>query len=430
MTETIQQALERIRALGSPEQLESMAACERLPSVRRKVNAHIHLPPNFSAFETVRQAVALASEQGVRVLGASNYYDFRIYADLAAEAHRHRIFPLFGLEIIVLLEDLAAAGVLINDPGNPGKMYICGKGLVRFEPMTAVAQDLISQIRRNDEARMRRMVEEMDSLFTARGVKTGLTAEEITDRIVSHHGVARESVCLQERHIAQAFQEALFELFRPANRIEKLSSITGIQSEAAPDNHVKVQNEIRTHLMKMGKPAFIPESFLNFAEAYRLILELGGIPCYPTLADGTSPICAYEDPPEKLVQLLLANRIYCAEFIPVRNRPEVLERYVRAMRAAGLVITGGTEHNTLDLIPLEPACIGGAAVPDEIEEIFWEGACVVAAHQFLRLHGRCGYVDDAGELNPAFGNGERRIDYFRRLGAAVVTRYDEQSFQS
>jgi hypothetical protein len=161
-----------------------------------------------------------------------------------------------------------------------------------------------------------------------------------------------------------------------------------------------------------------------------LILELGGIPCYPTLADGTWPICAYEDPPEKLVEVLLTNKVYCAEFIPIRNKPEMLERYVRVVRAAGLVITGGTEHNTPDLIPLEPTCIGGAPVPEAIREIFWEGACIVAAHQFLRLHGRCGYVDDAGELNPAFDDRERRIEHFRRLGAAVIERYYEQSSYS
>ena len=61
MAETIQQVMDRIRALASPEQLEVMAAQSRFPSIRPKVNAHIHLPPNFSAFESVQQAVELAS---------------------------------------------------------------------------------------------------------------------------------------------------------------------------------------------------------------------------------------------------------------------------------------------------------------------------------------------------------------------------------
>ena len=90
----------------------------------------------------------------------------------------------------------------------------------------------------------------------------------------------------------------------------------------------------------------------------------------------------------------------CAEFIPVRNTPDVLARYVRAMRAAGLFVTAGTEHNTLDLLPLAPTCLGGAPIPDDIQDIFWEGACVVAAHQYLTLNGRPGFVDDRGAAEP------------------------------
>ena len=47
------------------------------------VNAHIHLPPNFSAFETVSQAVGLAADQSVKVLGANNYYDYTVYTEMA-----------------------------------------------------------------------------------------------------------------------------------------------------------------------------------------------------------------------------------------------------------------------------------------------------------------------------------------------------------
>ncbi len=427
MNESIQAAFDRIRGLGTPEDLEAEGALGRIPDPRSAVNSHIHLPPNFSAFASVRQAVELASSQGVRILGASNYYDFSVYADLAAEGAKHRVFPLFGLEIMARITGPAGGSILINDPGNPGRMYICGKGIVRFNPMTPAAQHLMSRIRSNDDDRMRRMAEKLEEVFDAAGAGTGLTAEKIADRIVERYGVERTALCLQERHLAQAFQEALFERFPPEKRIEKLARICGSRPKASAHDHVMIQNEIRFHLMKKGKRAFVPEYFVDFAEAYRLTLELGGIPCYPTLADGTDPICPYEDPPEKLNEELLAKRVYCAEYIPIRNKPEVLERYVRSAREAGLVITGGTEHNTLNLIPLEPACVGGAPVPDAIRKVFWEGACVVAAHQFLRLHGRCGYVSDSGHLNPAFSDREQRIDYFRRLGGAVIARYDEQS---
>jgi hypothetical protein len=96
---------------------------------------------------------------------------------------------------------------------------------------------------------------------------------------------------------------------------------------------------------------------------------------------------------------------------------------VKAMRASGLVVTGGTEHNTLDLLPMEPECLKGAPVPDDVKEIFWEGACVVAAHQFLMLHGECGFVDAQGEPNPNYPDANSRIAAFKSLGEAVIHRY-------
>jgi hypothetical protein len=93
------------------------------------------------------------------------------------------------------------------------------------------------------------------------------------------------------------------------------------------------------------------------------------------------------------------------------------------MRGAGLVVTAGTEHNTLDLLPSEPTCLKGVAVPDDVQEIFWEGACVVAAHQFLTLHGRCGFVDAQGQPNPDYADADSRIAAFRSLGETVIQQY-------
>jgi hypothetical protein len=239
-------------------------------------------------------------------------------------------------------------------------------------------------------------------------------------------------VCVQERHVALAFQEEVFArvpaaLLRQgfgglAGRPEVLKRIFGAAAKAA-DDPVAVQNDIRTHLMKAGKAAFVEEALITFEQSYRLVLELGGIPCYPTLADGASPICGYEDPVEKLIERLHAGRIYSAELIPIRNQPAVLSHYVKTMRAAGFVMTGGTEHNTLDLLGIEPTCLKKQPMPDDVKEIFWEGACVAAAHQFLTLHGQCGYVDGSGALNPAYATQEERIASLARLGAAVMERY-------
>ena len=409
----------------SPGLLSDRARTGDQPKVRPKVNSHVHLPPNFTAFETIRQAVDLAAAQGVRVLGASNYYDYSIYRDFGNLAAERGVFPLFGLEIIALIDDLVAAGVKLNDPGNPGKMYICGKGITQFDPMSESAAMLLSVIRDNDSRRMSAITEKLIAILQYRGIDTGLTFETIIDRIVARHHCDRATVYLQERHIAQAFQEALFDLIDESDRYVSFERIFGVPPKDIRSG-VTVQNEIRSHLLKAGKPAFVPDTFVDFDHAYKLILALGGIPCYPVLADGASPICPYEEPVSRLIEDLKSRGVYAAEFIPIRNSVDTLRRYVVALREAGLFVTAGTEHNTLDLIPIEPTCLGGEPIPSDLKEIFWEGACVVAAHQYLTMHGQPGYVDERGHLNPSYPGANQRIDSFRRQGAALIAIYEER----
>ncbi len=218
----------------------------------------------------------------------------------------------------------------------------------------------------------------------------------------------------------------LFEKVAESERIALLERAFGAKTKVAVTSAVGIQNEIRSQLMKAGRPAYVEETFVDFDHAYRLILALGGIPCYPTLIDGANPICGFEATPESLIAGIKSRNLVCAELIPIRNSPEVLSRYVKAMRSAGLFVTAGTEHNTLDLIPIAPTCVNSVPIPEDIQEIFWEGACVLAAHQYLTSVGLPGFVDAKGNLNPAYQTAEERIEAFRRIGAAVIAKYQEK----
>ena len=359
MTTAISDFTRLMRGLGNPDALRTGAG----PTVRPRINAHVHLPPNFSAFETARQAVEMADAQGVGILGASNYYDYSVYGELAALTTERGVFPLFGLEIISLVDSMVKAGIKVNDPGNPGKYYLCGKGITRFDPMPDDARALLQIIRDADTARMATVADELAAVFADVGLETGLDAEVIKDRIVARHGSPRETVYLQERHVAQAFQEVLFERIAENVRPYLLRRVYGVMPKAKAEDAVGTQNEIRAQLLKSGKPAYVPETFVDFDHAYRLVLALGGLPCYPALADGATPITEYEASPESLSADLLARGIVCAEFVPNRNTPATLSRYVHALRRAGLFVTAGTEHNTLDLLPLAADLLGRCADP-------------------------------------------------------------------
>jgi hypothetical protein len=385
------------------------------------VNTHVHLPPNFSAFDDVASVVARARAEGVVALGSSNYFDFRVYrpfADLAAEAG---IAALHGTEIITVAEDLQADGTLVNDPGNPGRTYMCGKALAAFETPSPVATALMATIRRTSEERMAELWLRLGACARDAGIADLPAIDEIVAATAARNRVPIEWVSLQERHLARALQEAIDGAIAAGPRAEALARVLGgpIDPAAAADP-IAIQDAIRSKLMKAGKPAFVPEAAVSFEDAYRLVLELEGIPCYPTLADGASPICTFEDPPEGLAERVLGRGVFMAELIPVRNAPEVVARYVSAFRNAGILVLGGTEHNTQRMISLDPTCRGGVPLSPTVREAFWEATCVVAAHQHLRESGKTGYVDEKGHLASGFADAGARISYFRELGEGLI----------
>ncbi len=384
------------------------------------VNTHVHLPPNFSAFDTAAHAVAIGAAEGVTAIGTSNYHDLGVYRPFADAAADAGILPLFGLEIITLVEELRAAGTLVNDPSNPGRLYLCGKAITRFDPPTAAAERRLTAIRTASDTRMRAMCERVAARFIAAGLPVERTFEQITASVARRADVPVAWVSLQERHLAQAFQEALFALAGPDARRDALGRLIGGPCVIDVTDAVAVQEAIRSGLMKADKPAFVPEAAVSLEDALALILELGGIPCYPTLADGASPICGYETPPERLADHLLERGIHCAELIPARNAPAVVDAYVVAFRSAGIIVLAGTEHNTQRMIPLEPSCRDGAPLSEAARSAFFEGTCVIAAHQDLVGRGLAGYVDDAGRLAPGYADGEQRIRHFRERGEALL----------
>jgi predicted metal-dependent phosphoesterase TrpH len=368
-------------------------------------NAHIHLPPNFSAFMTVEEAIKQAASEDLKLLGASNYYDFSVYSKFSELAKTQNLFALFGIEVIALDLELQKASIKINDPGNPGRFYLCGKGISSFDALSPNAEAILRNIRESDVARMRAMTEALTQCFVQAGISVNLTITAICESIAKKSNCPLSTVYLQERHLAQAFQEALFaEIINEESRRAALTALCG-----APINSIdplSVQNALRSHLLKSQKPAYVAENFVDVEAAFALILELGGIPSYPTLLDGvgSGAFCGFEASPDALIANLAARNLHAAELIPTRNTPEVLEAYVLAMRSAGLVITAGTEHNTPEMQPLTPRCKNNQPIPEAVQQIFWEGACVAAAHQHLTQHqqlAKAGYVDHLGNRTEA-----------------------------
>jgi len=67
--------------------------------------------------------------------------------------------------------------------------------------------------------------------------------------------------------------------------------------------------------------------------------------------------------------------------------------------------------------PMVPGCRGGVELDEVLKRAFWQGACVVAAHQYLTSMGRNGYVDTLGKRT------EEKIERLESIGEAVIDYY-------
>ena len=79
-------------------------------------------------------------------------------------------------------------GVKINDPGNPGKMYVCGKGITRFAPFSPEAERLLGIIRHNDSTRIREVIQKLGQVFAERGMPLKLTEADVLEMVAKRHG--------------------------------------------------------------------------------------------------------------------------------------------------------------------------------------------------------------------------------------------------
>ena len=93
------------------------------------VNAHLHTPYSFSAFRDIDEALDMAVEEGVKVVGINDFYTTRGFDEWADGCKKRGLVPLFGIEFISLNEADQKAGLRVNDPANPGRTYLSGKGL-------------------------------------------------------------------------------------------------------------------------------------------------------------------------------------------------------------------------------------------------------------------------------------------------------------
>ena len=380
-----------------------------------EVNGHVHTPYSFSAFTDVGTLFEMAVEEDIKILGINDFYTTGGYPEFYENAIKSKVFPLFNIEFIALDRELQKKGVRVNDPNNPGRTYFSGKGLDFPETLDATRVKVVETLIRESLIQVESMIGKTNGVLDRIDAGFRLDFQQI------RQAYARELV--RERHIAKALRIKIFDKFPSGpERIAFLKTLyDGKEPVANQDSATAIENEIRNNLLKAGGKAFVEEdekAFLSVDAVIDLIIHSGGIPCYPVLLDDAKGnFTDFEGDKESLHNQLAARNIFCIELIPGRNDAGILEDFVRYFHSRGFIILLGTEHNTPDMVPLTVSCRKQVPLAGDLKRISYEGACIIAAHQYLRARDSESDVSRWNSIEP-----ERR-DMLLSLGKAVVNHF-------
>ena len=379
------------------------------------VNGHFHTPYSFSAFTEIEQPFQLAEAEGVQVLGINDFYTTDGYAEFAELALKYKIFPLFNIEFMSLQKDLQEANVRVNDPANPGRTYMSGKGLTSPLVLAGEPLSLLEQVQHESNVQTAEMVEKLNVFLNEINAGFNFDFEVMKAKYAKN--------MLRERHIAKALRIAIDEKFSTPEEKKAFYTLvfSGKDVKSKLTDVSGLENEIRGNLLKAGGRAFVaedPKAFLSLEQVKDIIITAGGIPCYPVLLDDSKgSFTDYEGNFVKLYETLRSKGVYSLELIPGRNTFAVLKEFVTFFRSKNFLITFGTEHNTPQLDPIKVSCSGGVDLDEELEQIGFEGACIIAAHQYLIAKGEQGYLNAEGDAKL------KQYDWFVELGQAVINHF-------
>lgn len=378
-----------------------------------KVNAHLHTPYSFSAFIDIDDALDRAVKEGVKVVGINDFYTTSGYDAWAEGCKKRNLFPLFGIEFISLNEADQRAGLRVNDPGNPGRTYMSGKGMSYPFMLDEPYATQLASVRKEANDQVEAMCGKLNGLLQAKRIDFSLDFELIKNELTKGS--------IRERHLAKALRMKVYEFC--GNEEKKIKSVfsllfDGRELKSPTQDHAGVENEIRGNLLKAGGAAFVPETaeaFLPMQTVCEIILAGGGIPTYPFLADDANGgYTDFENDLERVANQLTERGFHSVEFITTRNDVNLLEKYAGYLYEKGFVVTFGSEHNTPAMEPIELFARNNTPLTEKLMKINFEGACVIAAHQQLVSQGQRGYVDEKGNADRS------KRDEFVKLGKELI----------
>ncbi|MCF8379734.1 MAG: PHP domain-containing protein [Bacteroidales bacterium] len=385
------------------------------------VNNHFHTPYSFSAFTSINQIFELAKKEKVSVLGINDLNTFSGFEEFNELCLEYRLFPCFNIEFTGLIRSAQKAGITINDPVHPGRIYVSGKGLDYPVNSTGNSAKKINTLISESAGQAELMLELVSKHLKSIDADLELNKDYIYGKYTLG--------TLRVGHIARAVREAILKKYpnEEARNTILVRIYGGNESKVNFNNHAAAESEITTQLFSSGGIANLKEdlkAILELDDIVKIILDSGGIPTYKVLLDyEEGNYSEFEKDIEQLHKELSSKNIYSLELIPARNDFVRVREFVRFFHNRNYIVSFGTGHNTSNMIPLRVSSKDGVVLDEYLRRVAFEAACVIAANQYYRAKSQDGYVEKNGRFRLALK------DEFIETGNAVIEYFMQTNTQ-
>ena len=165
------------------------------------INLHVHTNESFSAFRSPAEAVWHASNQNIEYFGINDHYTIDGHDEFRSACKIMKLKAAFSVEAIAMDKEKHEKKRRFNDPDNPGRIYIIGKGVSCDLENGSREQSVLLTMRESIRNRNKRIAEKLNRYAEDKGYSLNFSYSDVKSL------TPRDNTT--ERHVVQAFCEKI-----------------------------------------------------------------------------------------------------------------------------------------------------------------------------------------------------------------------------
>ncbi|MEJ5312009.1 MAG: hypothetical protein WHX52_19765 [Anaerolineae bacterium] len=417
----------RTAALRELLALADQGAVDIAPPIN-VANMHCHTFFSYNTYGYSPTALVwLAKKSGYAYMGIVDFDVLDGVEEFLAACDLAGVRGSAGMETRVFIPEFATRE--INSPGEPGIFYHMGIGFTSTD-LTGATDNPLKSVQSFDKTEARAILASLRARAEARNRDVAARVNAYLDPVVIDYD--RDVLPLTpagnatERHMVIAYlQAAQRTISDPAAFWAEKLRTSRAEIAAILDNGPKIQNLVRSKLMKRGGVGYVqpsPEMFPSVEEVNRVITACGALPC-ATWLDGTS---AGEQAIEELLDLLIGKGVVALNIIPDRNwniadpeskrlKLQKLYEIVDLAQHLDLPLNVGTEMNAPG-----NRLVDDFSAPElaPVREAFMDGAAFIYGHTVMQRALGLGYSSEWAQAH--FPTRKARNVFYTQVGKHIL----------